>query len=42
VLELQIKEDKQSTQYQLLVLLEKTLIVKIKLVVIIRSSGYLT
>jgi hypothetical protein len=42
VLELQIKEDKQSTQYQLLVLPKKTLVVKIKLVVIIRSSGYLT
>jgi hypothetical protein len=42
VLEPQIKEDKQSTQYQLLVLLKKILVVKIKLVVIIRSLDYLT
>jgi hypothetical protein len=42
VLEPQIKGDKQSTQYQLLVLLKKILVVKIKLVVIIKSLGYLT
>jgi hypothetical protein len=42
VLEPQIKEDKQSTQYRLLVLLKKILVVKIKLVVIIKSLGYLT
>jgi hypothetical protein len=42
VLELQIKEDKQFTQYQLLVLLKKILVIKIKPVVIIRNLGYLT